>query len=136
MSYSDCEGCEFFENEHCRKYGKNSRCYKHTRKDLKRSFKFIQPDEICASASIFGAEDLCLSDEDIERLKKGEIILAECWEYSVYIGYKGKKPRGEYHSAPHYRCPMCNNSVVLFREDPKPDTCTRCGQVLDWSSCE
>lgn len=44
-----------------------------------------------------------------------------------------KKPKGDLHSVPHYRCPNCNNTVKLYQNSGKDEICKWCGQVIDWS---
>ena len=44
-----------------------------------------------------------------------------------------KKPKGDYHSCPHYRCPNCNSSVKMYETDNTYPHCAFCGQKLDWS---
>lgn len=43
-----------------------------------------------------------------------------------------QKPIGDLHSCPHYRCPSCHRSVVLYEDSPKFPYCQWCGQKLDW----
>lgn len=43
-----------------------------------------------------------------------------------------KKPIGDLHSVPHYRCPNCNNAVVVYDHDYKYQCCKWCGQKLNW----
>lgn len=43
-----------------------------------------------------------------------------------------KKPKGDYHSVPHYRCPVCNKSVKTYEDSYKIPFCCWCGQRLDW----
>ena len=47
-----------------------------------------------------------------------------------------EKPIGDLHSCPHYRCPSCHKSVVLYRNDPKYPCCQWCGKNLDWSDTQ
>ncbi|MBQ7671309.1 MAG: hypothetical protein IJS45_11430 [Clostridia bacterium] len=49
---------------------------------------------------------------------------------------KPKKPIGDLHSVPHYRCPTCKNAVVVFENDRKTPCCYWCGQALDWAGKE
>lgn len=44
-----------------------------------------------------------------------------------------QKPKGDYHSCPHYRCPNCNGSVKMYENDNTYPHCAFCGQALDWS---
>lgn len=43
-----------------------------------------------------------------------------------------KKPKGDYHSCPHYRCPNCSGSVKMYEADNTYPHCAFCGQKLDW----
>lgn len=43
-----------------------------------------------------------------------------------------KKPIGDLGSVPHYRCPNCNNAVVVYLGGHKYPYCQWCGQKLDW----
>ena len=43
-----------------------------------------------------------------------------------------KKPKGDYGSVPHYRCPTCNKGVVMYEDSYKFPCCYWCGQKLDW----
>lgn len=44
-----------------------------------------------------------------------------------------KKPVGDLHSVPHYRCPTCNGAVVMYCDDHHYPCCQWCGQKLDWN---
>ena len=44
-----------------------------------------------------------------------------------------KKPIGDLHSVPHYRCPACTDAVVVYENGYKLPHCPWCGQELDWS---
>lgn len=43
-----------------------------------------------------------------------------------------KKPIGDLNSVPHYRCPNCNNAIVVYQFDYKYPHCKWCGQAIDW----
>ena len=43
-----------------------------------------------------------------------------------------QKPKGDYHSCPHYRCPNCNSSVKMYEDDNTYPYCAFCGQKIDW----
>lgn len=45
---------------------------------------------------------------------------------------KPTKPKGDYHSVPHYRCPSCNCTVKLYEDSGEYPYCRYCGQALDW----
>lgn len=45
-----------------------------------------------------------------------------------------KKPIGDLNSVPHYRCPTCKSSVVLYEHDNAYPCCQWCGQALDWGN--
>lgn len=36
---------------------------------------------------------------------------------------KKKKPKGDLHSVPHYRCPNCNGTVKLYQNSKKDEIC-------------
>lgn len=46
---------------------------------------------------------------------------------------QSKKPIGDLHSVPHYRCPTCNNAIVVYKFGYKYPNCKWCGQAIDWS---
>ena len=74
-------------------------------------------------------EPLCLFKVD-----KYTDTQAMAKRHSADSSYKliPKKPIGDLHSVPHYRCPNCNNAVALYRYDYKYPNCKWCGQALDW----
>lgn len=43
-----------------------------------------------------------------------------------------KKPIGDLHSVPHYRCPRCTKGVKGWSDSPVYPYCHHCGQRLDW----
>ena len=47
-----------------------------------------------------------------------------------------KKPKGDYNSCPHHRCPTCNGAVRMYCNDGYNPCCQFCGQKLDWSDEE
>lgn len=47
-----------------------------------------------------------------------------------------KKPSGDYHSVPHYRCPECKCAVVMYENDSRHPFCKWCGQAIDWEGKE
>lgn len=49
-----------------------------------------------------------------------------------------KKPFGDLHSVPHFRCPNedCFVAVKAFEDSQKEPYCHRCGQKIDWSNYE
>ena len=49
---------------------------------------------------------------------------------------KKKKPNGDLHSVPHYRCPNCNSTVKLYQNSKKDEICKWCGQRIEWSEVE
>lgn len=49
------------------------------------------------------------------------------------IKQEPKKPSGDWHSVPHYRCPTCHSAVKIFSDDKTYPYCQFCGQALDWS---
>ena len=84
--------------------------------------------------------------EAIETIK---VAIAEVeWDYSMdyTVAFEEaikalekqipKKPSGDYHSVPHYRCPNCNREVVLYKDSTRYPYCKYCGQRLDWEGIE
>ena len=47
-----------------------------------------------------------------------------------------QKPRGDYHSVPHYRCPSCLGGVKMYEDSIVYPYCHHCGQKLDWSEAK
>ena len=43
-----------------------------------------------------------------------------------------KKPRGDLHCVPHFRCPSCTSSVRTYVNSTKIPYCAWCGQKIDW----
>lgn len=43
-----------------------------------------------------------------------------------------KKPKGDYDSVPHHRCPNCNGAIRVYCDDPYDPVCKFCGQRLLW----
>lgn len=43
-----------------------------------------------------------------------------------------KKPLGDLHCVPHFRCPSCKSSVRTLVSSTKTPYCAWCGQKLDW----
>lgn len=43
-----------------------------------------------------------------------------------------KKPIGDLHSVPHYRCPICQFGIVMYEESIKYPYCHHCGQAIQW----
>ena len=43
-----------------------------------------------------------------------------------------KKPIGDLHSVPHYRCSACHGAVKLYETSNTFPYCHWCGQALDW----
>lgn len=84
-----CEGCDLYKNGHCMKYRLNGAA-KPSDADWLDSVtenegEFIPINRMCRKGSIFGNTYIGLTLEDIERLKKGEIIHIP-GEYGIFIG--------------------------------------------------
>lgn len=45
-----------------------------------------------------------------------------------------KKPVGDLNSVPHYRCPNCNDAIVVYEHGYKLPYCHWCGQAIDWDN--
>lgn len=58
-------------------------------------------------------------------------IAIECIEKQI-----PKKPKGDFHSVPHHRCPTCNCAIRLYEKDNCDLFCKFCGQAIDWSDNE
>lgn len=43
-----------------------------------------------------------------------------------------KKPIGDLHSVPHYRCPNCKDTIVVYESEYRFPCCPWCGQAIDW----
>jgi ribosomal protein S27E len=78
---------------------------------------------------------------DVEKTTK-EAVEKAFTDYELTIGMTlkeavekqiPKKPTGDYHSCPHYRCPNCHSSVKMYEADNTYPHCAFCGQKLDWS---
>ena len=44
-----------------------------------------------------------------------------------------KKPIGDLHSVPHYRCSVCKGGVKMYETSYVYPICHHCGQAIDWS---
>ena len=100
--------------------------------------------------SLIVTYDYCSPDVPtlcIARQKGGEVEVINIIQgeaafgiYAYLMGYAQlrdkrdfvKKPIGDLHSVPHYRCPNCNGAVVMYCDDPRYPCCQWCGQRLDW----
>lgn len=47
-----------------------------------------------------------------------------------------KKPKGDYNSCPHHRCPTCNGAARMCCDDGYNPYCQFRGQKLDWGNKE
>lgn len=43
-----------------------------------------------------------------------------------------KKPIGDLHSVPHYRCPICHGGVKMYEDSIVYPFCHHCGQAILW----
>lgn len=99
-SHDECHGCDLYTDDgHCRKYRKNGKCVPSTKDWLNpgpydEPLKFIPINRMCRHSSIFGTDYIGLTDEDIERLKNGEVayLSGEC---EIFIGYVEKEKGNE-----------------------------------------
>lgn len=84
-------------------------------------------------------ESIDLLQERIELIEK-EYANDRVEDYKTALGIAinalkkqiPKKPSGDLHSVPHYRCKACKCSVVMYKSDGKPIYCMWCGQKIDW----
>lgn len=88
------EGCDSYVNGNCVKYRKNGKAEPSTREwlyeDLDISeFEFISEYRMRRKSSIFGNKYICLTSDDIERIKNGEILHIP-GEYGTFIGLVSK----------------------------------------------
>lgn len=72
----------------------------------------------------------------IENRLETKFILNEKNIIDAFKKQIPQKPKGDYHSCPHYRCPNCNSSVKMYEKDNTYPHCAFCGQKLDWSDAE
>lgn len=91
MENKTCEGCDLYKNESCTKWRKNGKCEPSTRDWLIRTeydepMNFVPVDRMCRKSSIFGNEFIGLTENDIERIKNGEVIHIP-GEYGTFIGF-------------------------------------------------
>ena len=63
----------------------------------------------------------------VEQYEKDKSILQELVEKAT-----PKKPIGDLHSVPHYRCPICHGGVKMYEDSIVYPFCHHCGQKLDW----
>ena len=68
-------------------------------------------------------------DEYYDNQRKKALELAQD---ALYLQVP-RIPIGDLHSVPHYRCPTCSCSVVLYKDDYRNPHCQWCGQLLDWN---
>ena len=84
-----CKGCDLYKKGHCIKYRSNGDAKPSDADWLDNvteiDGEFISIDRMCRKGSIFGNTYIGLTLEDIERLKKGEIIHIP-GEYGTFIG--------------------------------------------------
>ena len=94
MSNVKCEGCDLYINESCIKYRncKNGEAILSTNDmftlvDNDKPHEFIPVERVCRKASIFGNLFVRLTQDDIDRLRNGEIIHIG-GEYGTFISFK------------------------------------------------
>lgn len=66
---------------------------------------------------------------DNEKSKKSYYVLEKLVERAT-----AKKPIGDLHSVPHYRCPICHGGVKMYEDSIVYPFCHHCGQALDWTN--
>lgn len=76
-------------------------------------------------------DNIILVDPEKEKMVLALQAMKQCKE--ALNKQIPKKPIGDLHSCPHYRCPSCHRSVVLYEDSPKFPCCQWCGQKLDWN---
>lgn len=71
----------------CEKFDSRRKCRPSTRSWFDETIEhFIPFDRVCEESSIFGNDYIMLTDDDLDRLKKGEIAHVS-GEYGIFIGY-------------------------------------------------
>ena len=91
-----CEGCDLYENGHCRKFRENGKAEPSNRDWLDyldySEVDYISEYRMCRKSSIFGNDYIGLTLDDIERIKNGEILHIP-GEYGIFIGIIDKKEK-------------------------------------------
>ena len=90
MSYVTCKNCDVYNTAH-----KSGKCVPSSRDWFQRGkyeepLEFIPVDKMCRHQSPFGNEFIGLTQEDINRLKNGEVIHIS-GEYGTFIGFIEKE---------------------------------------------
>ena len=86
-----CNSCDLYKDGHCTKFRKNGKCEPSTSEWLIRDeydtpMEYIPTDKMCRYGSIFGNDYIGLSQNDIDRIKNGEVIYIS-GEYGIFIGF-------------------------------------------------
>lgn len=95
-----CTKCDLYEDGLCRKWRLEGSKPKPFERDIFSSpdeadiKEFIPIEKACRRSSIYGYNIIGLTDEDIERLKNGEVVHVS-GEYSTFVGYVPKKKSTE-----------------------------------------
>lgn len=99
-----CVGCDLYKDGHCTKYRANGAANPSSKEwftenvssgcHLDASDAFIPVNRVCRHSSIFGNYYFGITDEDIERLKNGE-VMALVNEYGIFIGYVEEEEDGD-----------------------------------------
>jgi hypothetical protein len=88
-----CNGCDLYTGESCRKWRENGKCQPSDIKwfiDDYGAIDFIAMNRMCRKSSIFGNDYIGLTQNDIDRLKNGEVIHIG-GEYGTFIGFLSEK---------------------------------------------
>ena len=84
----NCEGCQFYERGKCQKFIKDGRCNPSSAADLEKGFAVCDVTRMCENGSEYGNRYCGITDEDIEKLKNGDILYFVD-EYGYFLGYVG-----------------------------------------------
>lgn len=88
----NCDLCN--EKGQCEKWVRKSKCIPSTVEWLSEDYpndrEYISTDRMCRRGSIFGNDYIGLTEDDITRLKSGEIIHID-GEYGIFIGFIEKE---------------------------------------------
>lgn len=116
-----CYECDLYVNGHCTKYGKNRACKPSTKDWLDdgsdyEDREFISVDQMCRKSSIFGNDYVGITQNDIDRLKNGEVIHIS-GEYGIFIGFIDKQTISSDHETiqPKPRVSTIPNLLAVLR---------------------
>lgn len=92
-----------------------------TKQDIQDAIKYIEQE--LESVKAFPAQVIISIQEERKNLE----VAIEALDKQI-----PKKPIGDLHSVPHYRCPICQFGIVMYEESMKYPYCHHCGQAIQW----